>query len=143
MDANEILEAFDLLPEWDARYELITDLGRELPPLSAEEKADTNRVQGCNTPAWLIARLDRDTGVLEYRGDAEGPLVRGLVALLLMPFRGKSPEEVLATDPSGFFGRLAIAEHLSPTRRLGMQVFLERVRALARAAQAGPRSPSE
>lgn len=140
MDANEILDAFELLPEWDARYELISDLGRELPPMPAEEKTDANLVRGCNTPAWLIAHLDRATGVLEYRGDAEGPLVRGLVALLLVPFRGKSPAEILATDPSGFFGRLAIAEHLSPTRRVGMQVFLERVQALARVAQRGSTS---
>lgn len=137
MDAKEILEAFDLLPEWEARYELISDLGRELPPMPPEEKTDANLVRGCNTPAWLTAHLDPETGVLEYRGDAEGPLVRGLVTLLLVPFRGKSPEEVLATDPSGFFGRLAIAEHLSPTRRVGMQVFIERVRTLAQAARHG------
>lgn len=134
VDENEIIEAFELLPSWDERYELIDDLGKQLPAMPKAEKVDANLVPGCTTRAWLTAQLCGDPPTLGYHGDAEGPLVRGLVALLLVPFQGKSAREVLDTDPSGFFDRLGLEQHLSAGRRVGMRAFLDRVKAIARAA---------
>jgi cysteine desulfuration protein SufE len=51
VNTDEILEAFELLPEWDARYEFISDLGKGLAPMPQGDKTDQNRVRGCNTPA--------------------------------------------------------------------------------------------
>jgi cysteine desulfuration protein SufE len=137
VNTDEILEAFELLPEWEARYEFISDLGKGLAPMPQGDKTDQNRVRGCNTPAWLTGHLCAATGILAWRADAEGPLVRGLMVLLLAPFQGKSPAQILATDPRGFFERLGIEQHLSPSRRLGMHALIARVREIANACQRG------
>lgn len=138
MTTQDILDAFALLDEWDARYEFIGELARELIPLTDEERQEANLVPGCNTRTWLTAGPQPgDPTHLEYRADAETPLVRGLVALLLVPFQHRTPQQVLATDPSDYIARLGLAEHLSANRQAGMEHFIERVYRLAREVPVG------
>jgi cysteine desulfuration protein SufE len=132
MDAEDLIEAFEALPDWEDRYELISDLGARLPPMPSGARSDANLVKGCNTRAWLAGRLSEDTPPrVIFDADAETPLVRGLVALLLAPYRGKTPEEVLQTDPRKLYDVLGIESALSPSRRAGMHALLARVREIA------------
>lgn len=136
MNTHELIESFELLDSWEERYQLIGELERELIPIPELEKTEEALVQGCTTRTWLSGHLvGTDPPVVEYRADAEGPLVRGLVAVLLMPFQGKTPEEVIATDPRPYIERLGLESALSAQRRAGMDSFLERVRVIARRAQ--------
>lgn len=136
MHTKDVLDAFELLDNWEARYEFIGDLSRELLPLARSERNDANLVKGCNTQTWLIGSLTTgDPAVIEYRADAETPLVRGLVALLLVPFQRKSPQAVLETDARAYINKLGLAEHLSGNRRVGMEHFIERVYQIARGLQ--------
>ena len=133
MHTKDVLDAFELLDNWEARYEFIGDLSRELLPLAESEKIDANLVKGCSTQTWLIGSLTPgDPAVIEYRADAETPLVRGLVALLLVPFQRKPPQDVLDTDARDYIAKLGLAEHLSSNRRVGMEHFIERVYQIAR-----------
>jgi cysteine desulfuration protein SufE len=70
--------------------------------------------------------------VIEFRADAETPLVRGLVALLLVPYQRQTPQTVLTTDPSDYIAKLGLKEHLSQNRQAGMEHFFERIHAIAR-----------
>lgn len=131
MNTQELLDSFEFLDTWDQRYEFIADLGRDLLPLDPREKTEANLIADCDTRTWLTARLAGNPPVLEYRADAEGPLVRGLVVLLLTPFQGKTPEQVVATDPKDFISKLGFESALSAKRQAGMQAFLERVKEIA------------
>lgn len=136
MTPDELVDAFKHLDAWEERFHLVSELERELRPICDEGRVEANQVAGCTTRTWLTAHLvPGDPPTLDYRADAEGPLVRGLVAVLLMPFQGKTPAEVLATDPRPFIDALGLEGALSPHRRAGMEAFLARVRALAAAAQ--------
>jgi cysteine desulfuration protein SufE len=100
--------------------------------LTEADRTDAHLIKGCDTRTWLTGQLvPGESSRLEYRAEAEGPLVRGLVAVLLMPFQGKSPEEILATDPYPFIRRLGLDSALSAKRQAGMQAFIERVKAIA------------
>jgi cysteine desulfuration protein SufE len=133
MDAQRIIDTFEMLPDWNQRYEVINELGHKLATLPEADKTDQNLVQGCTTRTWLTGNLSvGEPGIMEYKADAEGALVRGLVALLLIPFEGKTPQEVLAEDPRDFIGKLGLEEHLSPNRRVGMYAFIAKVKALAK-----------
>ena len=132
MDTQEVIDAFEFLETWEERYEFIADLGRNLLPLPESERTDDALVPGCTTRTWLTGRISPvDRPVMEFRAYAEGPLVRGLVALLLLPFQGKTPEEVLNTDPGLFLNRLGLESALSAQRRAGMHAFLEMVKRIA------------
>ncbi len=132
MNQQELLQAFELFPDWEDRYRMIADLGQEMPHLPPEAISEDTRIKDCNTRAWLIAHLnDEEPPKLVFEADAETPLVRGLMALMLLPFRDKTPEAVLATDVDAFFGPLGLETALSPNRRAGMEALMHRVRELA------------
>jgi cysteine desulfuration protein SufE len=138
MNTKDVLDAFELLDTWEARYEFIGDLSRELLPVAESEKQDLNLVRGCNTQTWLTGSLTQDDPpVIEYRADAETPLVRGLVALLLVPFQRKTPQDVLETDARAYISKIGLAEHLSANRRAGMEHFIERVYQIAHGLRGG------
>ena len=131
MDTNEVKDAFRFLETWDDRYELITELGEALPPLTETDRVDQNLVPGCTTRTWLVGRLNSGSGVIQFRADAEGPLVRGLVALLLLPFQDKTPDEVLRFDHQAYIEELGLEAGLSAKRLAGVQAFFAKVRQIA------------
>ncbi|HEX7799275.1 MAG TPA: SufE family protein, partial [Asticcacaulis sp.] len=41
---DDLLEEFDLFDDWEERYRYIIDLGKDLAPLSEDEKTEATRV---------------------------------------------------------------------------------------------------
>jgi cysteine desulfuration protein SufE len=134
---DEILENFEYLDEWEDRYRYLIELGRGLEPLDAAAYNDRNKVHGCASQVWLETRVSRDSfgsPVLEFKGDSDAHIVRGLVALLLALYSGQTAQNILAIDAHGLFERLGLSAHLTPQRSNGVRSMVERIRADARAA---------
>jgi cysteine desulfuration protein SufE len=139
MSINEIRENFALLDDWDDRYRYVIELGRMLDPMPEAEHSAANKVQGCASQVWLSKRLDRDAAGaprLEYLGDSDAHIVRGLIAILLTLFSGHTPQEILATDALAVFDEFGFREHLTPQRSNGLRAMVERIRSDARQALA-------
>ena len=138
MDIDEIRDNFSVLDDWDDRYRYVIELGRALEPLPDEEHTAQNKVQGCVSQVWLSKRLDRANGQprLRYLGDSDAHIVRGLIAILLTLYSGRSPQEILATDATAVFDEFGFREHLTPQRSNGLRSMVERIRSDARAALA-------
>ncbi len=139
MAIDEIIENFALLEDWDDRYRYLIELGRSLPEMPDRAHNDTNKVQGCASQVWLETSM-RPNGkgglVLTFVGDSDAHIVRGLIAVLLALYSGKSAQDILATDAIELFNRLGLREHLTPQRSNGFRSMVERIRADARAALA-------
>jgi cysteine desulfuration protein SufE len=135
---DEIVENFELIDDWDERYRYVIELGRMMEPLPEEAHNDANKVRGCASQVWLETKLDRRAPdpVLELRGDSDAHIVRGLVALLISLYSGKTASEALTTDAIGLFKSLGLSEHLTPQRSNGVRSMVERIRSDARAALA-------
>ena len=138
---DDIRDNFALLDEWDDRYRYVIELGRELPPMSEEEHSAANKVQGCTSQVWLSRAVDRSgpEPVLTFKGDSDAHIVRGLIAILLVIQSGKTPQQILDSDPIAIFDELGFREHLTPQRSNGLRSMVERIRNDAREtlAQAG------
>lgn len=128
---EDLRETFDLLDDWEDRYAYVIDLGRELEPLEDEEKTDATKVRGCSSQVWMVSRLDGDPPVVTLRGDSDAHIVKGLIAILLMLYSGKTPEEILKIDAKAILGDLGLEAHLSPMRTNGLHSMVERIRAIA------------
>ena len=135
---DEIVSNFELLDDWEERYRYVIELGRMMEPLPDEAHTDANKVRGCASQVWLETRLDHSQGkpALHLLGDSDAHIVRGLVALMIALYNGKTPEEALATDALGLFKELGLAEHLTPQRSNGVRSMVERNRHDAQTAQA-------
>ena len=98
MTIDEIRDNFALLDEWDDRYRYVIELGRTLEPMPEEEHSAANKVQGCASQVWLSRHIDRAGNGkprLNYLGDSDAHIVRGLVAILLTLYSGRTPQEIL------------------------------------------------
>lgn len=134
-DALEAMaDEFDLLgdPQDPERYRHVIDLGRSLAPLTDEERSEENKVRGCASQVWLVTEQVGDR--LTFRGDSDAHIVRGLIAILLALYSGRTKAEILAFDPKAAFARLGLAGALSQQRSNGLFSMVERIRRDAAAA---------
>lgn len=128
-EAQDLIDAFSFLGDWDARYQFIIDLGRKLPPMDAALKTEGSRVHGCQSTVHMISRIE--DGKLEFIAESDAAIVNGLIAILEKVYNDTTPSEVLAFDVETFLQQLGLEEHLSPTRRNGLHEMVKRIRKLA------------
>ena len=135
---NEIMENFGFLEDWEDRYRYLIELGKDLPPLAESEMTEETRVKGCASQVWVITSINREgvEPVLSFRGQSDAHIVKGLVALTLALYSGRSASEILALDALDLFRRIGLAEHLTPQRSNGVRSMVERIRRDAKAALA-------
>ncbi len=138
MKIDEIRDNFALLDDWDDRYRYVIELGRTLDPMPEAEHCAANKVQGCVSQVWLSKQIDRSGGEpsLNYLGDSDAHIVRGLVAILLTLYSGRTPQQILASDALAIFDEFGFREHLTPQRSNGLRAMVERIRSDAREALA-------
>lgn len=132
---NELKDEFDLLGDWEERYRYVIELGRELAPLNDAERTDPYKVRGCASQVWLVTE-PQPTGALAFRGDSDAHIVRGLIAILLRLYSGRTPAEILAFDAKAAFEQLGLTGALSSQRSNGLASMVARIRRDAEFAQA-------
>jgi cysteine desulfuration protein SufE len=94
-----------------------------------------NKVRGCASQVWLV-RDDLPGDRLRFRGDSDAHIVRGLIAILLRLYSGRTAEEILDFDAKAGFERLGLAGALSAQRSNGLKSMVERIRHDAETARA-------
>lgn len=127
---QDITDTFDFMDDWEDRYRYLIELGRELPPLSDAEMSAEFKVRGCQSQVWLVPEII--AGKLMLKGDSDAHIVKGLVALMLVIFSGKSPRDILDTDALKILNGLGLKDHLSPMRANGLFSMVERIGDIAR-----------
>lgn len=131
--ADEVVEEFELFDDWMGRYEHLIELGKGLPALDEAYRTEGHRVRGCQSQVWLAAeRTDR--GTIHYQADSDALITKGLVALLLRVLDEQPPADV-ADASMEFLDRIGMKEHLSPTRKNGLDAMIKRMKAYAEAAR--------
>ncbi len=128
MNIEEVKETFEFMDEWEDRYRFIIDLGRNLPDFDESDQTEENRVQGCTSKVWLI--YNRDGAAVHFKGDSDAHIVRGLVAIILMIFSGKTPQQIVDIDASRILEELGLSQHLSPMRTNGLFAMVERIKSI-------------
>lgn len=132
---EEIAADFAFLDDWEDRYRYVIDLGKAKPPLDDEFKTAASKVEGCASQVWIVPRID-GAGAdrrIDFIGDSDAMIVRGLIAVLHALYSGLSPKEVVTVDAVSELGRLGLDQHLSAQRSNGLRAMIGRIRAIAQA----------
>lgn len=141
MSLETIRSDFSLLDDWEDRYRYVIELGRALPPFPDDQRTDANKVRGCASQVWLVtsAAADGDAGGprMTFHGDSDAHIVKGLIAVLMAAYDGKTAGEVLDVDAEGLLRELGLSENLTPQRSNGFRSMVERIRSDAGAALRG------
>ena len=125
---DDVIKEFAFFDNWMDRYQYLHDLGRRLPPLTASELVDENKIKGCQSQVWFVAK--QKDGRLTFRAISDAAIVSGLIALLLRIYSGRYPQDILDTPPN-FVVALELEQHLSATRSNGLASMLNAIRAFA------------
>ena len=117
MSAEELLEDFEFLDAWEDRFRFIIELGRELPPMDPADKTDEHRMYGCQSRVWITSELTADDPPrLHFVGDSDAQIVKGLIFIVFDIYNDQTPQAILDFDIREFFGKLELANHLTPSR---------------------------
>ena len=117
------LKSVDDLTE---KYEILIEMGKEVPDIPAEMKKPECMVHGCQSLVHIYSELNPD-GTILFHGYADALIVNGLLALLVLGLSGLTPKEFLATSPD-FIKETGVVKSLTPSRVNGFYNIFEKMK---------------
>ena len=128
-----IVETFELLGDWDQRYQYLIELGEQLPTMPAELKTEEHHVKPCMSTVHVAAYPDPEAPErIQYHGDCDTPIIKGVLALLIELCSGQRVKDIQAINMDEIFERLQLGEHLSPNRHVGIYAIVDLMKSQAR-----------
>ena len=116
---------FQALSHWEDKYRQIIGMGKKLPPLEKKYQTQEYLVKGCQSQVWLVAQWHPPH--VDFKADSDALIVKGLIAILLKVYSGKTPDQILAFSPK-FIEELGLNTHLSQTRANGLVAMIKQIR---------------
>ena len=114
---DNIIEEFSLFDDWMDKYNLLIDLGKDLPIIDPRYKVKDFLIEGCQSKVWL--HPDFDGKIITFTADSDAIITRGIVALLIKVLSGRTPQEIISADLY-FIEKIGLRQNLSPTRSNGL-----------------------
>ena len=130
---QEIIDEFSIYDDWMDKYAVIIEQGNALHAIDEKYKIPENIIEGCQSRVWL--QTDYRDGKLWFQAESDAIIVKGLLALVLRVFNGRTPDEIINTDLR-FMKEIGLTEHLSPTRSNGLLSVIKQIRFYAIAYKA-------
>lgn len=125
---DTIVEEFIIFDDWMDRYSYLIELGNELEEMGAEHKSNQTLIEGCQSKVWIDAEVKDDK--IFYYAESDAVIVKGIVALLLRVFSGRTIKEVMENELY-FIDKIGLSNHLSPTRSNGLLSMVKQIRLYA------------
>ncbi len=125
-----LISTFRVATCWEERYRKLIQLARELPALPDALKQQELELTGCEARIWL-GHQQLESGCLHFYADGEGRIIRGLLAVLLTGIEGKTPPQLLGSDPLMLFAQSGLHHQLSTSRTMVLQRLARTVVAIA------------
>lgn len=129
-DKEKLVRNFNRCANWEEKYLYIIELGQRLPPLSEEAHSPENIIQGCQSQVWIVMQPDAD-GVIQLQGDSDAAIVKGLIAVVFILYHQMSPQDIVAFDVRPWFEKMALTQHLTPSRSQGLEAMIRAIRSKA------------
>ncbi len=137
-DLLELQEELDDLETSEDRIQFLIELGQSLPHFPEEYSTEEFRVMGCQSMVWIVPSWNGK--LFHFSASSDAPMVRGLVAVLMSAYSGKTPGEILAFPIEQVLDGLHLRSFLSPLRSNGLHSMIKRIRLYAESVQEPSRS---
>ena len=127
---DNIIDEFSMFDDWMDKYNLLIDLGKELPVIDPKFKVKDFLIEGCQSKVWL--HPDYDGKYITFTADSDAIITRGIVALLIKVLSNRTPEEIISSDLY-FIDKIGLRQNLSPTRSNGLLSMVRQMKLYAMA----------
>ncbi|MGP1939088.1 MAG: cysteine desulfuration protein SufE [Arsenophonus sp. ET-DL9-MAG3] len=125
-DENKLWNNFSRCQNWEEKYLYLIELGEKLLPLNDKQRQIKNKISGCQSQVWLAMEQD-DDGKIQFFGDSDAVIVKGLIALLIIIFQNKTGQQILTTNSEMFFQKLSLDQHLTSSRTQGLNAMIKTI----------------
>ena len=129
-DKEKLLRNFLRCANWEEKYLYIIELGQRLPELNDDDRNTENSIQGCQSQVWIVMRQNAE-GIIELQGDSDAAIVKGLIAIVFILYHQMSAQDIVAFDVRPWFEKMALTQHLTPSRSQGLEAMIRAIRAKA------------
>ncbi|MBM3070854.1 cysteine desulfuration protein SufE [Enterobacter sp. RHBSTW-00994] len=129
-DKEKLLRNFGRCANWEEKYLYIIELGQRLPALSEEAHNPDNIIQGCQSQVWIVMHQNEE-GAIELEGDSDAAIVKGLIAVVFILYHQMSSQDIAAFDVRPWFEKMALTQHLTPSRSQGLEAMIRAIRTKA------------
>lgn len=130
---DNIIDEFSLFDDWMDKYNLLIDMGKNLPIIDPKFKVKDYLIEGCQSKVWLYPEYDGH--VITFSADSDAIITRGIVALLIKVLTHRTPEEIIGSELY-FIDRIGLKQNLSPTRSNGLLAMVRQMKLFALAYKA-------
>jgi len=130
---DNIIEEFSLFDDWMDKYNLLIDLGKDVPVINPKYKVKDFLIEGCQSKVWLHPVYDGT--LITFTADSDAIITRGIVALLIRVLSDRTPDEILSADLY-FIDKIGLRQNLSPTRSNGLLAMVRQMKLYAMAYNA-------
>lgn len=128
---DEVIEEFSYLDDWMDKYQLIIEMGNELPAFPEKDKTPDHIIEGCQSRVWITGEEQADK-TIRIAADSDAIIVKGIIAMLVKVLDGQKAEDIRDADLY-FIDRVGLKDHLSPTRSNGVLAMVRHIKLLASA----------
>lgn len=128
---EEILDNMEFLENWEDKYKYIIELGQSINNFDDALKNNSTKVNGCLSQVWLYSKINQNKNgekVLNFVGDSDAFIVKGLIAILIAIYSEKKPSEILDIKHEDIFTKFGLQNHLSPQRSNGLLSMIQRIK---------------
>ena len=130
---DKIIDDFSIFDDWMDKYNILIDIGKELPVIDPKFKVKDFLIEGCQSKVWLHPEYNGD--IISFTADSDAIITRGIVALLIKVLTDRTPEEILSADLY-FIEKIGLRQNLSPTRSNGLLSMVRQIKLYAMAYNA-------
>lgn len=130
---DKIIDEFSMFDDWMDKYNLLIDIGKDLPVIDPRYKVKDFLIEGCQSKVWL--HPDFDGKLVTFTADSDAIITRGIIALLIRVLSNRTPEEIITSDLY-FIEKIGLRQNLSPTRSNGLLSMVRQIKLYAMAYNA-------
>ncbi|MEM9329210.1 MAG: SufE family protein [Bacteroidota bacterium] len=125
----EIVEEFELLDgDFEMTINYIMELGEQMDAFPEDERTEDHIVKGCQSKVWLTAQLV--DGHVDFKGDSNTAITKGLVSLLLRVLSGQRPEDIL-NEEIVFPEKIGMNRFIGTQRSNGFAAMIKQIKIYA------------
>lgn len=148
-ELKRVTDAFSAIPDEQLRYKQLLYMAqnvKEANNMPASSKIPENKVPGCLSTVYVdgtaVYNEDKGDYIINFIGDSDGLLTRGLVALLVRCLSGNTAQDIQKVDPQ-FIKVAKIEQSLTPGRNNGFLNMIRCMKEKALALDAAARETGE
>jgi cysteine desulfuration protein SufE len=137
---DSIISEFSFFDDWLDKYNLLIDMGKELPVADPKFKVRDFLIEGCQSKVWLHPEFNGSK--ISFTADSDAIITKGIVSLLIRVLSDRTPDEIIGAELY-FIDKIGLRQHLSPTRSNGLLSMVRQMKLYAMVYKAtGGRQPA-